>query len=143
MTALSLSPSKRAWLRFKKNKLGFWSLVIFTTFVVLSLFADVLSSDKPLVVSYKGELYFPVLKDYSEKTFDGDFYAPADYLDPFIKDKLTTAPNWAIYALNPYGPKTINYFAKSPNPSAPSRDNLLGTDDRGRDLLAQLIMVSA
>ena len=139
MTALSLSPSKRAWLRFKKNKLGFWSLVIFSTLVVLSLFADVLSSDKPLVVSYKGELYFPVAKDYSEKTFDGDFYAPADYLDPFIKDRLTTAPNWAIYAPNPYGPKTINYFAKSPNPSAPSRDNLLGTDDRGRDLLAQLI----
>ena len=139
MSALSLSPSKRAWLRFKKNKLGFWSLVVFATLVVLSLFADVLSSDKPLVVSYKGELYFPVAKDYSEKTFDGDFYAPADYLDPFIKDKLTTAPNWAIYAPNPYGPKTINYFAKSPNPSAPSSGNLLGTDDRGRDLLAQLI----
>lgn len=139
MTALSLSPSKRAWLRFKKNKLGFWSLVLFSTLVVLSLFADVLSTDKPLVVSYQGNLYFPVAKDYSEKTFDGDFATPADYLDPFIKDKLTTAPNWAIYAPNPYGPKTINYFAKSPNPSAPSRDNLLGTDDRGRDLLAQLI----
>ena len=139
MAVLSLSPSKRAWLRFKKNKLGFWSLVIFSTLVVLSLFAEVLSSDKPLVVSFKGELYFPVVKDYSEKTFDGDFYAPADYLDPFIKDKLTTAPNWAIYPPNPYGPKTINYFAKFPNPSAPSLDNLLGTDDRGRDLLAQLI----
>ena len=139
MSTPSLSPSRRAWLRFKKNKLGFWSLIVFSTLVVLSLFADVLSTDKPLVVSFKGELYFPAVKDYSEKTFDGDFYAPADYLDPFIKDKLTTAPNWAIYAPNPYGPKTINYFAKLPNPSAPSRDNLLGTDDRGRDLLAQLI----
>ena len=139
MAVVSLSPSKRAWLRFKKSKLGFWSLVIFSTLVVLSLFADVLSTDKPLVVSYQGKLYFPVAKDYSEKTFEGDFATPADYLDPFIKDKLTTAPNWAIYAPNPYGPKTINYFAKSPNPSAPSRDNLLGTDDRGRDLLAQLI----
>jgi microcin C transport system permease protein len=135
----SPSPSRRAWLRFKKNKLGFWSLIIFATLVVLSLLADVLSNDKPLVVSYNGNLYFPIVKDYSEKTFDGDFATPADYLDPFIKDKLTTAPNWAIYAPNPYGPKTINYFAKSPNPSAPSRDNLLGTDDRGRDLLAQLI----
>jgi len=139
MTILSLSPSKRAWLRFKKNKLGFWSLVIFSTLVVLSLLADVLSNDKPLVVSYQGHLYFPIAKDYSEKTFDGDFATPADYLDPFIKDKLTTSPNWAVYPPNPYGPKTINYFAKSPNPSAPSRDNLLGTDDRGRDLLAQLV----
>ena len=139
MSTQSLSPSKRAWLRFKKNKLGFWSLVIFSTLVVLSLFADVLSTDKPLVVSYKSTLYFPVAKDYSEKTFDGDFDTPADYLDPFIKDKLTAGANWAVYAPNPYGPKTLNYFAKSPNPSAPSRDNLLGTDDRGRDLLAQLI----
>ena len=135
----SPSPSRRAWLRFKKNKLGFWSLIIFATLVVLSLLADVLSNDKPLVVSYNGNLYFPIVKDYSEKTFDGDFATPADYLDPFIKDKLTTSPNWAIYPPNPYGPKTINNFAKSPNPSAPSRDNLLGTDDRGRDLLAQLI----
>ncbi len=139
MAALSLSPSKRAWLRFKKNRLGFWSLVIFSALVVLSLLADVLSNDKPLVVSYKGNIYFPIAKDYSEKTFDGDFATPADYLDPFIKDKLTTSPNWAIYPPNPYGPKTINYFAKSPNPSAPSSDNWLGTDDRGRDLLAQLI----
>ena len=84
MTAQSLSPSKRAWLRFKKNKLGFWSLVIFSTLVVLSLLADVLSNDKPLVVSYKGDIYFPIAKDYSEKTFDGDFDTPADYLDPFI-----------------------------------------------------------
>ena len=135
----SLSPSRRAWLRFKKNKLGFWSLVVFSTLVLLSLLADVLSNDKPLVVGYKGNIYFPIAKDYSEKTFDGDFATPADYLDPFIKDKITAGENWAIYPPNPYGPKTINYFAKSPNPSAPSRDNLLGTDDRGRDLLAQLI----
>ena len=135
----SPSPSRRAWLRFKRNKLGFWSLVIFTTLVVLSLFADVLSNDKPLVVRYQGELYFPLLKDYSEKTFNGDFDTPADYLDPFIQTRLTQGGNWAVYPPNPYGPKTINYFAKAPNPSAPSSDNLLGTDDRGRDLLAQLI----
>ena len=139
MATTSLSPSKRAWLRFKKNKLGFWSLVVFSMLVVLSLPADVLSNDKPLVVSYQGNIYFPIAKDYSEKTFGGDFATPADYLDPFIKDKLTSAGNWAIYPPNAYGPKTINYFAKSPNPSAPSSDNWLGTDDRGRDLLAQLI----
>ena len=137
--AVSLSPSRRAWLRFKQNRLGFWSLLLFSTLVVFSLFADVLSNDRPLVVSYQGKLYFPLIKDYSEKTFDGDFDTPADYLDPFIRDKLKQGGNWAIYPPNPYGPKTINYFSKEPNPSAPSRDNLLGTDDRGRDLLTQLI----
>ncbi|MET3460878.1 MULTISPECIES: ABC transporter permease [unclassified Variovorax] len=137
--AAHTSPGRRAWLRFKRNRLGFWSLVIFVAMVVLSLFAEVLSTDKPLVLRYEGRTYFPVLRDYSEKTFGGDFETPADYLDPFIKDRITQGDNWAIYALNPYGPKTLNYFAKSPSPAAPSRDNLLGTDDRGRDLLAQLI----
>ncbi|MDN6886788.1 ABC transporter permease [Variovorax sp. CAN2819] len=137
--ATHASPGRRAWLRFTRNRLGFWSLVIFATMVVLSLFAEVLSTDKPLVLRYEGRTYFPVLRDYSEKTFGGDFDTPADYLDPFIKDRITQGDNWAIYALNPYGPKTLNYFAKSPSPAAPSRDNLLGTDDRGRDLLAQLI----
>ena len=135
----SISPSRRAWLRFKRNRLGLWSLVLFSLLVLLSLLAEVLSNDKPLVVSYQGKLYFPLVKDYSEKTFDGDFDTPADYLDPFIQTRLTQGGNWAIYPPNPYGPRTINYFAKEPNPSSPSRDNLFGTDDRGRDLLAQLI----
>lgn len=136
---VSLSPGRRAWRRFRRNKLGFYSLVLFSVMVVLSLFAEVLSNDKPLAVSYKGTMYFPLVKDYSEKTFGGDFETPADYLDPFIRDRITEGDNWAIYPPNPYGPRTINYFAKEPNPSAPSRDNLFGTDDRGRDLLAQLI----
>ncbi|MBK5205603.1 MAG: ABC transporter permease [Polaromonas sp.] len=139
MGAPSLSPSRRAWQRFKRNRLGYWSLVLFCVLVVLSLFAEVLSNDKPLVVRYKSGFYFPLVKDYSEKTFEGDFDTPADYLDPFIREKLSQNGNWAIYPPNPYGPRTINYFAKEPNPSAPSRDNLLGTDDRGRDLLTQLI----
>ena len=136
---VSLSPGRRAWQRFSRNRLGFYSLILFCVMVVFSLFAEVLSNDKPLVVSYESKLYFPLVKDYSEKTFGGDFDTPADYLDPFIKDKIRHGSNWAIYPPNPYGPKTINYFAKEPNPSAPSRDNLFGTDDRGRDLLAQLI----
>jgi microcin C transport system permease protein len=136
---VSASPSRRAWRRFRRNPLGFWSLVIFTLLVVLSLFAEVLSTDRPLIVRYEGQTYFPVLRDYAEKTFGGDFETPADYLDPFIRERITQGGNWAVYAPNPYGPKTLNYFAKQPNPSAPSRDNVFGTDDRGRDLLAQLI----
>jgi len=126
-------------MRFKRNRLGFWSLVIFVAMVVLSLFAEVLSTDRPLVMRYEGRLYFPVVRDYSEKTFGGDFETPTDYLDPFIRERITHGGNWAIYAPNTYGPKTLNYFAKSPSPAPPTRDNWLGTDDRGRDLLAQLI----
>jgi microcin C transport system permease protein len=138
-TTVSPSPARRAWLRFKRNKLGFWSLMIFSVLVVLSLFAEVLSTDRPLIVRYEGQTYFPVLRGYSEKTFGGDFETPADYLDPFIRERITTGSNWALYAPNPYGPRTLNYFAKAPNPAAPSGENFFGTDDRGRDLLAQLI----
>lgn len=137
--AASLSPGRRAWLRFKRNRLGYWSLVLFTLMVVGSLFAEVLSTDRPLVVRYEGKSYFPVVRDYPEKTFGGDFETPTDYLDPFIRERITQGGNWAIYAPNTYGPKTLNYFAKSPSPAAPTRDNWLGTDDRGRDLLAQLL----
>ncbi len=135
----SLSPSARAWRRFKRNRLGYWSLVLFCLLVVGSLFAEVLSNDRPLVVRYEGTTYFPMVKDYAETVFGGDFDTTTDYLDPFIREQLTKGDNWAIYAPNPYGPQTLNYFAKLPNPSPPTLDNLFGTDDRGRDLLAQLI----
>lgn len=105
----------------------------------VSLFAEVVSNDRPLVVRFNGQFYFPIVTTYPEKTFGGDFETPTDFLDPFIREQLSKGDNWAIYAPNPYGPKTLNYFAKEPNPSKPTRDNLLGTDDRGRDLLAQLI----
>ena len=120
-----LSPGRRAWLRFKRNRLGFWSLVLFGTLVVLSLFAEVISNDRPLIVRYNGQIYFPMLDDYSEKTFGGDFETATDYLDPFIREQLSKGGNWAVYPPNPYGSKTLNYFAKEPNPSRPTRDNLL------------------
>jgi microcin C transport system permease protein len=99
----------------------------------------VLSNDKPLLVRYEGRFYTPLLTDYPETVFGGDFETPTDYLDPFIRQRLSTDNNWAIYPLNPYGPKTLNYFAKTPNPAPPTADNWLGTDDRGRDLAAQLL----
>ncbi len=135
----SLSPSRRAWLRFKRNRLGFWSLVIFVVLVAVSLCAELVSNDRPLVVRYEGQLYFPMVKDYPETTFGGDFLTETDYLDPYIRKKLSEGSNWALFTLNPYGPNTLNYFAKEPNPSGPTTDNWLGTDDRGRDMAAQLL----
>ncbi len=139
LTTPPSSPSRRAWQRFKRNRLGYWSLIVFCLLVLASLFAEVLSNDRPLVVRYEGQTYFPLLNDYPETVFGGDFESNTDYLDPFIRERITAGNNWALYAPNPYGPKSLNYFAKAPNPSAPTRANWLGTDDRGRDLLAQLI----
>ena len=139
LAPVSISPGRRAWQRFRRNRLGFVSLVIFCLMVVGCLFAEVISNDKPLVVRYEGQWYFPLVKDYPEKTFGGDFATPADYLDPFIRDRIDQGTNWAIYPINPSGPKPLNYFASRPNPATPSSENFLGTDDRGRDLLAQLI----
>jgi microcin C transport system permease protein len=136
---VSASPGARAWQRFRRNRLGFGSLLLFSALVLVSLLAEVVSNDRPLVVKYEGSYYVPMLKDYPEKTFGGDFETATDYLDPFIRSKLSAGSNWAVYAPNPYGPKTLNYFAKEPNPSRPTPDNWLGTDDRGRDLLAQLL----
>ena len=136
---VSASPSRRAWQRFKRNRLGFWSLVAFCTLVVLSLGAEIISNDRPLIVRYEGQTYFPMLKNYPEKTFGGDFETATDYLDPYIRDRFSKPGNWAVYAPNTYGAGTLNYFAKSPNPSAPTLENWLGTDERGRDLLAQLL----
>ncbi len=139
MSAVSLSPSQRAWQRFKRNRLGYVSLLIFCTLFVLSLGAELISNDKPLLARYNGQWYAPILSNVPETTFGGDFATPTDYLDPFIQQQFAQPGNWALYPLNPYHHSTINYFAKEPNPSEPSSDNWLGTDDRGRDVVARLL----
>jgi len=134
----SLSPARRAWLRFKADRRGYLSLWILAVLFALSLGGELLSNDKPVLVRYEGQFYYPLFVTYPEKTFGGDFITPTDYLDPFIADRITQGGNWALYPPNRYSFDTINYFAKSPNPAPPTRENWLGTDDRGRDILARL-----
>lgn len=134
-----MSPWGRSWRRFKTNRRGYVSLWIFSVLFALSLFAEVLSNDKPLLVSYDGHWYFPLLKTYPETTFGGDFVTEADYNDPYLVQRMNAGKNWVVYAPNRYRYDSINYFAAQPNPAPPSTENLLGTDDRGRDVLARLI----
>ncbi len=138
-TALHASPAKRAWRRFRANRLGYVSLILFLVLFGLSLIGEVLSNDKPLVVRYEGHWYFPVFQTLPETAFGGDFPTPADFLDPFIRGQLARPGNFALYPLNHYHYTTINYFSPSPSPARPDRENVFGTDDRGRDLLARLL----
>lgn len=134
-----MSPGQRAWQRFRAHRRAWWSLWVVLTLLLLSLGAGVLSNDRPLYVHYQGQSYWPLWHDYPETTFGGDFVTPTDYLDPYIRQRLQTSPNFAWYPPNPYRFDTLNYFATQPNPAPPSADNWLGTDDRGRDILARLI----
>ena len=137
--SVSLSPRKRAWLRFKNNRLGYWSLIVLCALFALSLVAELVSNDKPLVARYNGQWYAPFVQDVPETAFGGDFQTNTDYLDPFIRDRFSLPGNLAIFPLNNYHYNTLNYFSKQPNPAAPSTDNWLGTDGNGRDVLARLL----
>jgi microcin C transport system permease protein len=133
------SLARRRWRNFKKNRRGYWSLLLFSMLFFLSLFAEFLSNDKPFLIQYQGSWYCPLLKSYPETTFGGDFETEADYHDPYILDKLTTSGNKVFFPLNPYSSNSIDLELGKAVPSAPSKKHILGTDDRGRDVLARLI----
>ena len=139
INGVHLSPGQRSWLRFKANRRGYYSLWIFLILFVLSLFAELLCNDKPLVVSYNDELYFPFIKMYPETTFGGDFETEADYSDPYVRNLITAGGNWVIDPPVPFSYNTINFKSESPNPAHPTAENFLGTDDRGRDVFARLV----
>jgi len=133
------SPGHRRWLRFRKNGRGYWSLMIFTAIFIISLFAEVLSNDKPFLILYQGKAYFPILVSYPETTFGGDFATETDYSDPYFMELMNEQGGRAFFPPNRHSFDTINRNIDGPVPSPPTRDNLLGTDDRGRDVLARLL----
>ncbi len=122
---------------FIANRRGYWSFWIFLALFFFTLFAEFIANDKPLIVSYKNEFYFPVFTAHSEKTFGGDFDTEAFYRDPHVQS-LITAEGWMVWPPIRYSYNTINYDA-FPAPFPPSGENWLGTDDQGRDVLARLI----
>jgi microcin C transport system permease protein len=129
----------RRWKRFKSNRRGYYSLILFSLLFILSLGAEMISNDKPFLVYYEESLYWPIFNVYPETTFGGDFETETDYRDPYILDKIESGDNFVFFPLNHYSYNTINLDLDKPVPSPPTEDNLLGTDDRGRDVLARLI----
>lgn len=137
---VAVSPGRRVWQRFKRHRVGYTSFLILVTLYVLSLFGELISNDAPIVAYYEGSFYFPLFKDYSERVFGGNLPILADYNDPFIREQLSKPGNFAIYPLNPFYYDTLNYFSNAAHfPGPPSKENLLGTDIAGYDILARLI----
>ncbi|MBL8629243.1 MAG: ABC transporter permease [Rhodospirillaceae bacterium] len=130
--------NQRRWANFKANRRGFISLCILAVVFGITLCAEFLANDRPIVVSYRGEVYAPVLFDYSETTFGGAFDTPANYRDPFVVD-LIAADGWMLWPPIRFKHDTVNFDLAEPAPAPPSAANWLGTDDQARDVLARLI----
>lgn len=130
--------NQRRWRNFKANRRGWWSLWIFLVLFVISLGAEFLANDKPLLVSFRGHYYCPVLVMYPETTFGGDFPTEADYRDPYVQG-LIKAEGWMLWPPVPYSYDTYIQDLGRPAPSPPTAKNWLGTDDQGRDMVARLI----
>ena len=129
---------RRRLSTFKANRRGYWSLWIFSALFLVTLFAEVIANDKPLLVRYRGEFYLPILKAYPETTFEGFLETEAEYSDPEVQE-LIEAKGWILWPLIPFSFDTLCYDLPTPAPSPPTTRNWLGTDDQARDVVARLI----
>lgn len=138
-TYFKITPiNQRRFRRFRENRRGWYSLWIFMALFIVSLGAELIANDKPLLVKFDGEFYAPVLFTYSEQTFGGDLPTEADYRDHYVLE-LIQAKGWVLYPPVRFSYNTINYDLPSPAPSPPDSVNYLGTDDQGRDVVARVI----
>jgi microcin C transport system permease protein len=136
---LRLNPvNQRRLANFKANRRGYVSLHIFLLLFGLSLFAECIANDRPFLIYYDGGIYLPFLTAYPETAFGGDFPTEADYTDPFVSE-LIDARGWMLWPPIRYSYDTVILDLPGPAPSPPTRQNLLGTDDQARDVLARVI----
>ncbi len=129
---------RQRWQRFCHNRRGYWSLWLFLLIFLLSLAAELLANEKPLLVRYQQRWYVPLLVDYSEQDYGGIFATAADYQDPWLQQRIAQQ-GWALWAPIRFSDSTINFATRSPFPSPPSAQNWLGTDASGGDVLARLL----
>ncbi|QIO09443.1 ABC transporter permease [Acinetobacter lanii] len=134
-----MSPIMRARLdRFKQNKLGFGCFILFMLIFGISLLAEIIANDKPILVKYDQHYYVPIVHRYAETTFGGVFETEADYKDPVVK-QLIESKGWMLWPMIRYSYQTPNFELAEPVPSPPTKQNWLGTDDQGRDVLARIL----
>ncbi|WP_024461537.1 ABC transporter permease [Marinimicrobium sp. LS-A18] len=136
---MTMTPlNQERWHRFRNNRRGNWSLWIFLALFAVSLLSDLIANEKPILISFQDELYFPLLNDYTELEFGGDFAVNADYRDPYIAGLINDG-GWMLWPPIRFNYRTINYDLPTPAPSPPTGENWLGTDDQGRDVVARLL----
>lgn len=128
---------KKQFSRFKANKRGYYSCIIFLVLFFITLFAEVVANDSPLIIVHNGRLYLPVTKQYTEKDYGGEFEIAAVYHDPYMQELLKDS--FTLWPPIRYSHDTIIYDLPSPAPSPPSWRNLLGTDEKGRDVAARVL----
>ena len=139
VTSIRLTPLTRRRLhRFRANRRGWWSLWIFVILFITTLLAEVIANDKPFLVYFKGEVYFPIVKAYPETTFGGDFLTEADYRNPYLSE-LIERDGWTVWPIVRYHHRTVAWDLPVPAPAPPDRNHWLGTDDQARDVLARVI----
>lgn len=124
--------------KYVRNKRSKVALCFLAFILLLSLGAELIANDKPIVLKYDGEYLFPIARVYTDARFGGDFPTEANYKDPFIKNQIE-ANGFMIMPPIEFSFNTVDYELNAPFPAAPSKRHLLGTDEEGRDILARLL----
>lgn len=129
----------RRWVNFRANKRGYWAFRLFIVFFGLTLMAELIANDKPILLQHDGSLYFPIFKTYAETEFGGDFEVEADYRDHYVQDLVSESGGWMLWPPIRFSHDTIDYYLSGPAPIGPTKGHWFGTDDASKDVLANLI----